>query len=247
MLTSALPTRDCIAISVRRPLVAGLAPGRVNLIGEHTDYNDGFVMPLAIDRHTAVVGRANGKQVYRLVSANTGKPAHTAAEDATMTDDAASSTAAAAPAIVTLTPAEMATKFQAAGVWHNYIRGVVTHMVALNGGQQIPCFDIAIAGNVPLGGGLSSSASMEVATASFVQAMLQLPVDGITRARLCQKAEHEFANTPCGIMDQYISSLAQKDHVMMLDCRSFVPQMVSFTDPDVALLITSQSLQHGGR
>jgi len=211
-------------------LSAAVAPGRVNLIGEHTDYNDGFVMPLAIDRHTVVIGRRNGLQKFRLVTANGAAAAKDAAEHAAhaahaagsdaMEDTAAPAASGAAPAsVVELDSDAMYRKYESS-VWHNYFRGVVAQFAGA--GHAVPFFDVAIAGNVPLGGGLSSSASLEVATASFLQALMNLPLDGTQRALWCQKCEHEYCNVPCGVMDQFISSLAAKDHVMLLDCRSFV-------------------------
>jgi len=223
-------------------LSCALAPGRVNLIGEHTDYNDGFVMPLAIDRHTVVLGRRNGLQKFRIVSGNAPqKQQHEEGEDEEEAmEDAA---AASAPPVVLEFDAAALVAVTADRAWHNYFRGVVAQFI--KNGHSVPCFDVAIRGNVPLGGGLSSSASLEVATASFLQALLGLPLDGTTRALWCQRCEHEYCNVPCGVMDQFISSLAQKDHVMLLDCRSFQPTLVPFTDPSVALLVVNSNLPHG--
>ena len=223
-------------------LSIGVAPGRVNLIGEHTDYNEGFVMPLAIDRHTVVLGRRNGLQVFRIISANAnerrkpgmrmprdeededeedGEEGDVAMDSAPAESEAAAEDDApvAPPALVELDLAAMVAKY-AGPIWHNYFRGVVAQFIAA--GHAVPFFDVAIGGNVPLGGGLSSSASLEVATAAFLQALLQLPLDAITRALWCQKCEHDYCNCPCGVMDQFVASLAKKDHVMLLDCRSLV-------------------------
>jgi galactokinase len=202
----------------KNELSAALAPGRVNLIGEHTDYNDGFVMPLAIDRHTVLIGKKNGLQKFRIVSANANTSNAAAASDA-MDTGAAASAPSSSVSIVELDNDTMYRKYERS-VWHNYFRGVVAQFAAA--GHTIPFFDVAIKGNVPLGGGLSSSASLEVATASFLQSLIQLPLDGTQRALWCQKCEHDYCNVPCGVMDQFISSLAEKDHVMLLDCRSFV-------------------------
>lgn len=98
---------------------------------------------------------------------------------------------------------------------------------------------MAIAGNVPLGGGLSSSASFEVATATFLDSLLNVTTSGVDRALIAQNSEHEYANVPCGIMDQFISSMAEKDCTMLLDCRDHTFKLVKFNDPNVALLITS--------
>ncbi|MDO5565819.1 MAG: galactokinase, partial [Planctomycetia bacterium] len=98
--------------------------------------------------------------------------------------------------------------------------------------------------NVPLGGGLSSSASLEVAVATLVQSLAEQKLDPVATALLCQKAEHEFAKMPCGIMDQFISVLGQKDHAMLLDCRSYTPTMVPLADPGIQVLITNSNVKH---
>ena len=94
--------------------------------------------------------------------------------------------------------------------------------------------DVLVNSNVPLGGGLSSSAALEVATATLLEAVTGPALDTIEKALLCQKAEHEYAGVPCGIMDQFTSVMGQADHLMLLDCRSTEVQMVPLNDPDVA-------------
>ena len=218
-------------------LIVASAPGRVNLIGEHTDYNDGFVMPMAIERRTFVVGRANSTSppLYRLVSQNV----------STDKDEHGHAVAVQAGAnnysVVTFTPQQLIAR-GGAPQWHDYLRGVVAQFIAA--GHTVPAFDVAVAGNVPLGGGLSSSASLEVATATFCDGLLGLQTDGVQKALMCQKAEHDYANVPCGIMDQFISALGQEKAAMLLDCRSQVPTLVSFVDPAVAILITNSNVKH---
>ena len=218
-------------------LVVASAPGRVNLIGEHTDYNDGFVMPMAIDRRTFVLGAANRSDPprYRLVSQNISdeKDAHGHAKPVVA--------GAANFTIAEFDAASLVAKSTSAQ-WHDYVRGVIAQY--LKAGHVIPGFDAAVAGNVPLGGGLSSSASLEVATATFIDGLLGVQTDGVKKALMCQAAEHEYANVPCGIMDQFVSALGQERAAMLLDCRSQQPQLVSFVDPTVAILIANSNVKH---
>ncbi len=194
------------------------APGRVNVIGEHTDYNDGFVLPMAIDRYTVVAAApsaAAGKEV-RLQSTMNG-----------------------AAAVIDLgNPLKPATK----GTWFNYPLGVLAGFVQR--GQSPVAFDALIHSTVPLGGGLSSSAALEVSTATLLEIITGKRLDPVDKALLCQKAEHEYAGMPCGIMDQFISVMGKQDHLLLLDCRSRKPELVPMTDPAVALLITNTNVKH---
>ena len=218
-------------------LIIASAPGRVNLIGEHTDYNDGFVMPMAIDRRTFVLGHANhtNPPLYRLVSQNISTNTDAHGHALPVTPGSSNFT------IVSLTPAQLIAR-GGSSQWHDYLRGVVAQYIAE--GRQIPAFDVAVAGNVPLGGGLSSSASLEVATATFIDGLLGTSTDGVKKALMCQKAEHDYANVPCGIMDQFISALGQEKAAMLLDCRSQVPTLIPVVDPRVSILITNSNVKH---
>ncbi|HEY5911666.1 MAG TPA: galactokinase family protein, partial [Verrucomicrobiae bacterium] len=162
----------------RQPQWLVAAPGRVNVIGEHTDYNGGFVFPMAIDRYTVIAAApaaANHKIGLR-------------------------STVGGAPVEIDLAkPPKPAAK----GTWYNYPLGVIAGFQAR--GVRIPAFDALIHSTVPLGGGLSSSAALEVSTATLLEAMTGQKLDPVEKALLCQKAEHEYAGMPCGIMDQFIS------------------------------------------
>src|SRR5258708_4686838 len=152
------------------------APGRVNLIGEHTDYAEGFVMPAAIDFATlaGISPRSDGKIV--IYSENY-------KEERTFE-------AAALPA-------------EAQKHWSDYPLGVITTLA--QAGNKIPGFSLSLLGDVPLGSGLSSSAAVEVATAFAVTSLLGVNYPGPKLARLCQRAENEFVGANCGIMDQFIS------------------------------------------
>jgi len=202
----------------RPPRWMAAAPGRVNVIGEHTDYNDGFVLPMAIERYTVVAAApaAKGAQTIRLRS--------TAGEGA---------------AAIDLTqPLKPAPK----GAWFNYPLGVIAGFLAR--GAKPGGADALIHSTVPLGGGLSSSAALEVATATLLEVMTGNKLDPVDKALLCQKAEHEYAGMPCGLMDQFISVMGQQDHLLLLDCRSRQPELVPMSDPAVALLITNTNVKH---
>jgi len=189
------------------------APGRVNLIGEHTDYNDGFVLPIAIDREITALVRPRSDNVVLLRS--------TAAEEAASVDlDGA------------IEPGE------------HYCRGVIALLrergVALGGAEIL--FDSTI----PAGGGLSSSAALEVATAlAMREAAPAADWPGPAElARLCQQAEHAFAGAPCGIMDQSIVLMARAGCAMLLDCRTGEARHVPLDDPGVAVLVCDTQVSH---
>jgi galactokinase len=194
------------------------APGRVNVIGEHTDYNDGFVFPMAIDRYTVIAAApgANGEKKIQLRS--------------TVGDSAAS--------IDITQPLKPAQK----GTWYNYPLGVIAGFQVR--GIKTAAFDALIHSTVPLGGGLSSSAALEVSTATLLEVLTGRKLDPVEKALLCQKAEHEYAGMPCGIMDQFISVMGKKDHILLLDCRSRKTELVPMTDSSVELLITNTNVKH---
>ena len=193
------------------------APGRVNVIGEHTDYNGGFVLPMAIERYTVMAADISQSSAPRILI-------HDSRARDTAQIDISKPIAKADPR------------------WSNYLRGVAAGFQ--NRGATIPALDVALASTVPLGGGLSSSAALEVCTATLLEAATGTKLDPVEKALLCQKAEHEFAGVPCGIMDQYISVMGQKDHLLLLDCRSCQTELVPMNDPSVALLIVNTNVKH---
>ena len=200
----------------REPRWIAAAPGRVNIIGEHTDYNDGFVFPMAIERYTVVAAAPNDSSVIALRSA-------------------AGQGVAAVDLDRPLGPGPK-------GHWANYPAGVIAGFLAL--GIRPPGFDALVNSTVPLGGGLSSSAALEVAVATLLEAATGRRLDPVAKALLCQKAEHDYAGMPCGIMDQFVSALAAKDHILLLDCRSQQSELVPFADPSVAVLIVNTNVKH---
>jgi galactokinase len=202
-----------------QPRWIAAAPGRVNIIGEHTDYNDGFVLPMAIERYTVIAA---------------GRPAKDTKEIRLR------STHGDNLAIVDLSQQPL--KPFPKGTWANYPAGVIAGFLArgLNPGS----FDTMIHSTVPLGGGLSSSAALEVAVATLLEVITGKKLDPVEKALLCQKAEHEFASVPCGIMDQFISVMGRENHLLLLDCRSRKTELVPMNDPSVALLIVNTNVKH---
>jgi galactokinase len=191
-----------------------VAPGRVNLIGEHTDYAEGFVMPAAIDFATlaGISPRSDGK--IALFSENYGQVRYFDA-------------------------AELPAK--ASQHWTDYPLGVVS--ILAGEGHRIPGFSLSLWGDVPLGSGLSSSAAVEVATALAVASFIGVSYPGPVLARLCQRAESEFVGANVGIMDQFISANGAKDHALLLDCRDLSFKLAPIPG-NVALVIANTMVQH---
>ncbi len=201
----------------REPAWAAIAPGRVNLIGEHTDYNAGFVLPMAIERHTAIVAgpSLDGSETVELCSRDLKGTARF------------STTGPIEPGEPT---------------WANYVRGVVAGF--LRRGVTVPGFSAAIATNVPLGGGLSSSAALEIATATLLEQITGHWLEPLEKALLGQWAEHNYADMPCGLMDQYTSVFGRRGHLVLLDCQSQESRLVPLDDPTVAILIADTRVKH---
>ena len=196
------------------PKFCASAPGRVNLIGEHTDYTGGFVLPLAIGYNTVVYGRGcivNKSTVdakkSRIVSTN--------------------------KLVVEFHVSPDTTPLESNDSWANYAIGVLLQYLPCLNPNETFVIDMAIAGDVPLGSGLSSSASLEVATAVFLESIVHdgdedtesltlIPSKEVKmeRAKRCQRAENVFCNVPCGIMDQFVSSCGCDGKLLLIDCRS---------------------------
>jgi galactokinase len=178
------------------------APGRVNLIGEHTDYNDGFVLPIAIDRDVALAGAGRADGRIRVYSVDFDQSSEFSLDHI---------------------------DHDSAHEWSNYLRGVAD--VLQKDGYRLHGFDAVMQGEVPIASGLSSSAATEMAmvmalTAAASATASPLVVGGARAAQLAQRAENQFVGVNCGIMDQFISSLGKAQHALMIDCRSLDYQLV---------------------
>jgi len=191
------------------------APGRVNLIGEHTDYNDGFVLPLAIERRTFVAAAAREGRRIRVRSLNVD-------ETAEFDLDAAGQ--------------------PRRGIWLAYVEGTARVLTAR--GQALTGADLLVASDVPVGVGLSSSAALEVAVGLSLLSLAHADLDRVELARAAQAAEHEYVGTRCGIMDQYIAALARPAHALLIDCRSLEATPVSADFGDAALLVCDSQVKH---
>ncbi len=205
------------------PTVLVAAPGRVNLIGEHTDYNGGYVFPMAIERYTIIAATPTDSDKATIWTKDCGKK---------MVPSAAGEFALRAD----VKPEEQPD-------WTSYVQGTIS--CCLRKGATLKSgFDAVIVSNVPLGGGLSSSASLEVSVATLIEELSGHKFEGSEKPLLCVDAEHEYARMPCGIMDQFISALGQKDCAMLLDCLTEKPEMVPMSDPTVSVLITNSNVKH---
>ena len=190
------------------------APGRVNLIGEHTDYNDGLVMPAAIEFYTwaAVAPRSDRKVVIHSENFSAGTEFDLNDMPSTRV-----------------------------GQWSDYAIGVAKTLEASEG--RLSGANLLIAGNVPQGAGLSSSASIEVAVGYALLEMTGQTINLTKLARLCQQAENEFVGARCGIMDQFIASHGKRDHALLLDCRSMEFRLLPLRG-DARLVICNTMIKH---
>jgi galactokinase len=190
------------------------APGRVNLIGEHTDYNSGFVMPAAIEFHTLVAAAPSNDNTLTIRSVD-----YNETKKFDLADRAPSPT----------------------HHWSDYVRGVALQLQQT--GLPIRGANLLLSGNVPIGAGLSSSASVEVATAYALASLFGSSPDRRTLATLCQRAENEFVGARCGIMDQFVSAHGQSGHALMLDCRTLDYELLPLPQR-VSLVVCNTMVKH---
>jgi galactokinase len=190
------------------------APGRVNLIGEHTDYNEGFVMPAALDMYTYVAAAKRPDRRLRVLSLNFEENFEVSLDD--------------------IHPGRT-------GWWNDYVRGVAGTLESR--GHRLPGVDLMVLGEVPLGSGLSSSAAIEVSTAVALLGVANIELGRTEIAEICQEAEHRYAGMRCGIMDQFISCYGKEEHALMLDCRSLEFRMVPLPR-NVQLVVCNSMVRH---
>ncbi|MGA7120718.1 MAG: galactokinase [Polyangiaceae bacterium] len=194
------------------------APGRVNLIGEHTDYNGGFVLPMAIGRYTVIAAAPAASRYPRRM---TFESAMTKSSVEVELDEP---------------------QRRGEPTWSNYVRGVAAGFERR--GASLPGLCALVRSDLPVGAGLSSSAALEVGVATLLEFGTGMVLDPVDKARLCQTAEHEFAGVPCGLMDQLACVLAEEEGPLLIDCRSEECRTVPLTDPAVSVLVANSNVRH---
>ena len=194
------------------------APGRVNLIGEHTDYNDGFVLPMAINRRTFVAAAARRADDDRRVRVRSLNLEETAEFNLDQTGVAQH------------------------GSWINYVEGVARTLEAR--GVHLKGADLAIGSNVPIGGGLSSSAALEVAVGLALTEIAGVEIDKLQLALAGQQAEHLYVGINSGIMDQFVAALGRRGHALLIDCRALEAALIPLNIPGVAIVVCDTNVKH---
>ena len=191
------------------------SPGRINIIGEHTDYNEGFVLPAAIDKAAYIGMSLRDDDEIHLMAMDLNETFSISIDDLKPVGDIS---------------------------WPNYILGAVDQFrkkgIALRG------FNAILTSDVPIGAGLSSSAAVECATTFALNELLQTNFDRLEMVKMAQKAEHEYAGVMCGIMDQFASMMGKKDHVIKLDCRSLDYEYVPFKLDGIKILLLDTNVKH---
>jgi len=191
------------------------APGRVNLIGDHTDYCGGLVMPMAIDRRCFAVGRFTAGDSWRIIASDIDQSTF---------------------------EYEPKDSLEGAPSWMRYVAGVIE---IIGGTVGAKAMEIAVASEVPMGAGLSSSAALEVSIATLIEQTSGCEIDKLEKARLCQRAEREYAGVPCGIMDQMASIYGDRGHAMLIDCCDLsVTQIPLWDEARVRLFVVESGVRH---
>lgn len=190
------------------------APGRINLIGEHTDYNNGFVLPAAID-----------KSIYVAVNKRADKKIHLHAEEFNENYIA-----------------DIERLRQPKFHWSNYVLGVVEQLQKRK--YPITGFNIVIDSDLPVGAGMASSAAMECATVFALSELFDLNISKLEMVKIAQKAEQEFVGLQCGIMDMFSSMFGKKDHVICLDCRSYEYEYFPFKQDGIKIVLLDSNIKH---
>lgn len=196
------------------PQIIVRSPGRVEVIGGHTDYNDGWVLPMAIEREVLIAATPRSDDIVRVYSEYF---------DEEVSFRLSSSLAPGSPK------------------WANYAKGVASLLI--RAGKELIGEDIYLTSEIPAGGGLSSSAAIEVGYAKALLAAIDDFLDPLDLAKLCQEAEHNFANSPCGIMDQTVCILGKKGNLLLLDCRSLAFRYIPLPE-EAVILIADSKIKH---
>ncbi len=209
-----------------QPVAIGWAPGRINLIGEHTDYSEGYVLPAAIDRLVALAGRPTDEPFATLYSAHHREWTSIALDSASGDDEGDDEGDDPAP------------------LWSRYVMATWRQLAQAGAAPPTRGFSAVICGDVPLGGGLSSSAALEVATAMFARALGGQSLPAMTVARLCQQAEQAGVAVRVGIMDQAASCLGLPHQAILLDCRTLDVTYITAQLPDMAWVVFDTQAPH---
>jgi len=204
-----------VEIFGEEPVAVVRAPGRVNLIGEHTDYNDGYVLPVAIDRSIWVAASPRQDRQVIIHALDFGESVAFSLDHIERDE---------------------------ARPWSNYQRGVACFLEER--GFDLPGLNAVIIGDVPIGSGLSSSAAVEVSMAYAWQVLAGFELSSVELALLCQRAENEFVGMNCGIMDQFVAALGQRDHALLIDCRSLEYQPIPL--PAQAVIVVADTTKRRG-
>lgn len=190
------------------------APGRINLIGEHTDYNGGFVLPAAIDR-----------EIYFAISIRNDKNCHVYAQNLDEFE------------IFSVETIEKSCQS-----WTNYLKGVIQQFQ--NFGFEIAGFNLVFGGNIPFGAGVSSSAALETGLAFSINQLFDLQIPKMELVKLCQRAENEFVGLQCGIMDMFASTMGKENSVIRLDCRSLDYAYFPFLQNEYSIILCDTGVKH---
>lgn len=196
---------------------AFFAPGRVNFIGEHTDYNDGFVLPLALELGITVLGSPRQDSILHVTSLDNGQ-AHRLTVDLKSPSSGNS------------------------GTWRDYVEGIAQELLAA--GHDFSGADLVITSDLPTGAGLSSSAALEMAIGFSLLSLAKIPVNLISLALAGQKAEHRWVGTRCGIMDQLASACARENSALLIDCRSLDLRAIPVVDSETSILVVDTRVKH---
>ena len=191
------------------------APGRINLIGEHTDYNDGFVLPMAIDRETVVAAAARQDQLVRVHALNLNERAQ----------------------FDLSVPGQ-----KQRGIWLDYVEGIAR--ILQERGAELRGAEMAIHSDVPVGAGLSSSAALEVSVGLALLSLSNIEIDLTALALAAQRTEHEYVGINSGIMDQFIAALGRRGHALLVDCRSLETKHIPLDTTDIAVVICDTRVKH---